>query len=280
MRQERTIGAALIIGVGLLWLAERRWPRRTPHQPAASRLPVNLALGALSLGVVVLAERPLASRVAARVQSKKQGLAQKIPGPVWLQDLLGVVLLDFATYHWHVATHRVPALWRLHAVHHADKDMDWTTALRFHAADMAIAVPLRMAEVRVLGVSPRALDIYNNWFFANVAFHHANLKLPFDEKLSCVFTSPGMHDIHHRATKAATDANYSSGLSLWDRLFGTFSNTRPNAPIGVPGWQSRPAPNLIQSLALPFSAFDDTVSAPPAAPPPPARSQPHAPAPD
>lgn len=271
MRQERTVGAALIIGVGLLWLAERRWPRRTPQQRRAARLPVNLGLGALSLAVVALAERPLAGRVAARVEAKGMGLAQKIKGPAWLRDIVGVVLLDFATYHWHVATHRVPMLWRLHAVHHADKDMDWTTALRFHAADMALAVPLRMAEVRLLGVSPRALDIYNNWFFANVAFHHANLKLPFDAQLAYVFTSPGMHDIHHRADAAATDANYSSGLSIWDRLFGTFSAHRPNVPIGVPGWEQRPAPGLTESLTLPFSAFPYTESAPPAAPPPPAR---------
>lgn len=240
------------LGIGLLWLAEQRWPRRTPHQPPMKRLPVNLALGAMSLAVVALAERPLAGRVAARVAARRQGLAQTLPGPAWLRDLLGVVLLDFATYHWHVATHRVPLLWRLHAVHHADKDMDWTTALRFHAADMVLAVPLRMAEVRLLGVSPRALDLYNSWFFANVAFHHANLKLPFDRQLAWFFTSPGMHDIHHRADAAATDANYSSGLSLWDRMFGTFSSHRPAVGIGVPGWQGRPAPGLGGSLALPF----------------------------
>ncbi len=250
------MGAALLLGVGLLWWAERRWPRRTPRERPVDRLPVNLALGAMSLAVVALVERPLAGRVAARVESSRLGLAQALPGPAWLRDLAGVVLLDFATYHWHVATHRVPMLWRLHAVHHADHDMDWTTALRFHAADMVLSVPVRMAEVRVLGVSPRALAIYNGWFFANVAFHHANLGLPFDRQLAWFMTSPGMHDIHHRATEAATDSNYSSGLSVWDRVFGTFSAARPDVPMGIAGKDAPPL-SLGQALCAPFLTVPD-----------------------
>jgi sterol desaturase/sphingolipid hydroxylase (fatty acid hydroxylase superfamily) len=218
------------------------------------RLPVNLALGAMSLAVVALAERPLAGRVAARVEVDRLGLAQALPGPRWLRDLAGIVLLDFATYHWHVATHRVPLLWRLHAVHHADLDMDWTTALRFHAFDMALTVPLRMAEVRVLGVSRRALEIYGTWFFANVAFHHANLKLPFDRQLAWIFTSPGMHDIHHRAEAHATDSNYSSGLSVWDRAFGSFSPSRPDVPIGIAG-DVFSALTLREALRAPFTGL-------------------------
>lgn len=252
MRQERTIGAALLVGAGLLWWAERRWPRRGARDDAG-RVVTNLALGAMSLGVVMLVERPLAGRVAVRVAAGRLGLAQRVPGPVWLRDFVGVVLLDLATYGWHVATHRVPLLWRLHAVHHADRAMDWTTALRFHALDMVLAVPLRMAEVRLLGVSPRALEVYGAWFFANVAFHHADVRLPFDGRLAWFMTSPGMHDIHHRATLAATDANFSSGLSVWDRVFGTFSAERPEVPIGIPGWEGA-APGLGGSLALPFQA--------------------------
>ncbi|WP_416908128.1 MAG: sterol desaturase family protein [Polymorphobacter sp.] len=260
--------AGLVLSVGLLWLAEQSWPRRAMREPPQGRLPVNLALGAMSLAVVTLAERPLTARIAARNRSR--GL---------LHDLAGVVLLDFATYLWHIATHRVPLLWRLHAVHHSDRDMDWTTALRFHAADMALSVPLRMAQVRWLGITPRALNFYNSWFFANVAFHHANLALPFDRKLSLILTTPGMHDIHHRATEAATDANYSSGFSLWDRLFGTFSQDRPDAAIGIPGWDDRKALGLAASLSLPLNGWGDSESVLPASPPPPDRRPAHEPAP-
>jgi sterol desaturase/sphingolipid hydroxylase (fatty acid hydroxylase superfamily) len=243
-----------LAGLALLSLAERRWPRRRSVEPAARRLPVNLGLGAMSLAVVALLERPLAGRVAGCVAARRLGLAQAIPGPAWLRDLAAMLLLDAAAYHWHVATHRLPFLWRLHRVHHADHDMDWTTALRFHAADMVLTVPKRMLEVRLFGVSPRALDLYGAWFFGHVAFHHANLALRFDAALSHFITSPGMHDIHHRADARATDRNFSSGLSVWDRMFGTFSDQRPAVGMGNPGWQTRPALRFGEALALPFSA--------------------------
>jgi sterol desaturase/sphingolipid hydroxylase (fatty acid hydroxylase superfamily) len=84
-----------------------------------------------------------------------------------------------------------------------------------------------------------------------VLFHHADLDLPFDAELAWLLTTPGMHDIHHRADAAALDSNFSSGLSLWDRLHGTFAGTAPDAPIGLP----EPAPQgLMAALAMPFAA--------------------------
>ncbi len=255
-RHSHAAAALAVLAIGTLLLAERRWPRRPRPDDDSNgdRLTTNLALGAGAMLVVSLAEQPLAGRLAARVAARRQGLAQALPGPAWLRDIAGVVLLDGATYAWHVATHRVPLLWRLHAVHHRDRTLDASTALRFHPLDMAVMVPLRLAEVRLLGVSPRALRLYSAWFFGHVLFHHANIGLKFDRALSWVVTTPGMHDIHHRADEAATDANYSSGLSLWDRLFGTFSARRPAVPIGVPGGAALPAPGLADSLALPFAA--------------------------
>ncbi|WP_439533964.1 sterol desaturase family protein [Polymorphobacter sp.] len=217
--------------------------------PDSARLRTNLALGAISLAVVTLVEQPLAMRLAGRVVARRQGLVQALPG-AWLRDLAAILLLDYATYHWHVATHRVPLLWRLHRVHHSDQAMDWTTALRFHGLDMALSVPLRLAEVRLIGASPRALALYGGWFFANVAFHHADLKLGADRELAWFLTTPGMHDIHHRADAAALDSNYSSGLSLWDRVHGTFSAARPDVGIGIPGLATQP---LAAALALPFT---------------------------
>jgi sterol desaturase/sphingolipid hydroxylase (fatty acid hydroxylase superfamily) len=222
-------------GIGALLLAERLRPRRRRTEPEPQRTLTNLALGAMSLAVVAVVQRPLAMQLADRVVARRQGLAQQLPGPLWLRDAAAMLLLDWSNYHWHVATHRVPLLWRLHRVHHIDGDMDASTALRFHVVDMALAVPLRLAQVRLLGVSPRALTFWENGFFASVLFHHANLDLPFDAELSVLLTTPGMHDIHHRADAAALDSNFSAGLSLWDHWHGTFSASRPAAPIGIPG---------------------------------------------
>ncbi len=219
--------------VGGVLLAERLWPKRVRTQAEPARTLSNLALGATSLAVVAVVQRPLALPLAARVAARRQGLAQQLPAP--LRDLAAMLLLDWSNYHWHVATHRIGWLWRLHLVHHSDRDMDASTALRFHAVDMGVSVAVRLAQVRLLGVSPRALALWEGFFFASVLFHHADLELPFDAPLAWLLTTPGMHDIHHRADAAALDSNFSAGLSLWDRLHGTFSDVQPAVPIGVPG---------------------------------------------
>ncbi len=241
-------------GIAGLLAAERLWPKRVRTQAEPARSLRNAVMGAMSLAVVGAVQRPLAAPLAARVAARRQGLAQALPVPAWARDVAAMLLLDWTMYHWHVATHRVPLLWRLHLVHHSDRDMDASTALRFHAVDMAVSVPLRLAQIRLLGVSPRALAVWEGFFFASVLFHHADLELPFDAALARVLTTPGMHDIHHRADAGALDSNYSAGISLWDRLHGTFSDVAPAVPIGVPGWLEGQAIELPELLALPFRA--------------------------
>jgi sterol desaturase/sphingolipid hydroxylase (fatty acid hydroxylase superfamily) len=220
-----------------------------PTQDEPTRTLTNLAMGATSLAVVGAVQRPLALRLSRRVVARREGLAQLLPMPPWQRDLIAMLLLDWSTYHWHVATHRVPALWRLHRVHHVDADMDASTALRFHALDMAVSVPLRLAQVALFGVSPRALAIWEGFFFASVLFHHADVDVPGDGWLALAVTTPGMHDIHHRADPASLDTNFSAGLSFWDRLHGTFSDTPSPAPIGLPGGGPQ---GLIVALVMPF----------------------------
>jgi sterol desaturase/sphingolipid hydroxylase (fatty acid hydroxylase superfamily) len=236
-----------LAAVGGLLLAERLWPKRRAPGGAA-RTATNVVLGAANMAVVGGVQRPLTLALAADVAARRQGLAQAL-GPAWLRDAAAMLLLDWSNYHWHVATHRVPWLWRLHKVHHVDAAMDASTALRFHLVDMLVTVPLRLVQVRLLGVSPRALTLWEGFFLGSVLFHHADLDLPFDAELAWLVTTPGMHDIHHRADAAALDSNFSAGLSLWDRLHGTFSVTDPDAPIGIIGGGPQ---GLIAALAMPF----------------------------
>ncbi|WP_185965058.1 sterol desaturase family protein [Glacieibacterium frigidum] len=242
-------GAAL----AALLVAERRRPRRARTQVEPPRTLTNLALGGAALAVVAAGQGGT-QRLAGQVAARRQGLAQALPTPL-LRDAAAFLLLDYTMYLWHVATHRVPVLWRLHRVHHVDLDMDASTALRFHAVDMALSIPLRRAQVRLLGVGPRALAVWEAFFGASVLFHHSNLRLASDTRLAWLLTTPGMHDIHHRAEIAATDSNWSSGLSLWDRLHNTLRLTSSDAPIGVPAY---PEPvGLKAALALPFAAPND-----------------------
>jgi sterol desaturase/sphingolipid hydroxylase (fatty acid hydroxylase superfamily) len=164
--------------------------------------------------------------------------------------------MDYTMYVWHLLTHKVPVLWRFHVVHHVDLDLDSTTAVRFHAVDMLISIPWRAAQVVVLGTSPRALAAWQGFFFASVVFHHSNLRLPvgLERFLAAVLTTPRMHGIHHSAVRADADSNWSSGLSVWDHLHGTFR--MDEAPhkirIGVPAYRDPAGTRLGRSLAMPF----------------------------
>lgn len=239
-----------------LFMAERRWPLRRPTQATAGRIARNVAMGAMSMAVVAAVQAPLAQPLAERAQRSRRGLVQRLKLPAWARDAAAFLLMDYTMYLWHVATHRNPFLWRFHLVHHLDLDLDSSTALRFHAADMAISIPYRLAQVALIGTSPRALRLWQSWFFLSVLFHHGNLRLPtgLERRMARLFTTPRMHGIHHAAARDETDSNWSSGLSLWDHLHGTFRFDRPQGSgrIGVPAYRSPQEVRLVPSLALPF----------------------------
>lgn len=244
-------GAALAIIVG-----ERAAPLRKATRPLAWRAFTNLTLGAMSMAVVTLIEKPMTQPLARRAEAKRRGVAQYLPGPVWLRDAAAVLLMDYTIYLWHVATHKLPWLWRFHLVHHDDCDLDSTTAIRFHFVDMTISAPYRAAQVALMGVSPRALKIWQSWFFFAVLFHHSNLRLPgrFERILARIVTTPRMHGIHHSIVKSKTDSNWSSGFAFWDHLHGTFrlDVAQEDILIGVPGYRDPDELGLRDSIALPF----------------------------
>ena len=245
-----------VAGFAALLLLERRAPLRRQTQREPARSARNLAMGALSMAVVASVERPLVGRLAGLVERRRWGLVQRLPLPALLRDALAVLGMDYTIYVWHVLTHKVPVLWRFHLVHHVDLDMDSTTALRFHAADMLISIPWRAAQVAMLGTTRRALAAWQGFFFASVLFHHSNLRLPawLERRLAAVLTTPRMHGIHHTAVQAQTDSNWSSGFSLWDHLHGTFRLDVPqrDVRIGVPGYPDPADTRLAPSLAMPF----------------------------
>lgn len=248
-------GALLAVAAAAIFAGEKRRPLRPSGQAEPARTVRNLLLGAMSLAVVASVENPIVRRLAARVERRRWGLVQRLPLPAGARDALAVLLMDYTIYLWHVGTHRIPFLWRFHLVHHLDLDMDSSTALRFHAADMAISTPYRAAQVVLIGASPRALEIWQRWFFASVLFHHSNLRLParLEQALALALTTPRMHGIHHSAERDRTDSNWSSGLSVWDRLHGTFRLDAIPAPeIGVPAYRDPADARLGPALALPF----------------------------
>jgi sterol desaturase/sphingolipid hydroxylase (fatty acid hydroxylase superfamily) len=258
MRARRLAGPALAAGALIALLAaERLRPLRAPTQPARRRMLRNAALGAMSMAVVSVLQRPLVEPLARRAQARRLGLAQRLPLPAPLRDAAAFLLLDYGMYVWHVATHRVPLLWRFHLVHHVDRDLDASTALRFHLVDMAISIPWRMAQVRIAGASPRALALWQSFFFASVLFHHSNLRLGAraERLLGRWIMTPRLHGIHHDEAPERHEANWSSGLVLWDRLHGTRVEAAPGGvTIGLARYRA-PADRTIEAaLRLPFAA--------------------------
>ena len=260
-----TLGTAAAILV-----LERRTPLRQQTQAEPGRLVRNLALGALSMAVIAMAENPVVRPLARHAGEQHRGLVQALPVPAWARDLLAFLLMDYTIYVWHVLTHKVPALWRLHLVHHVDLDMDSSTALRFHALDMLVSVPWRAAQVALIGTSSRALRLWQAFFFASVLFHHSNLRLParLERVLARLLTTPRMHGIHHSTVHGETDSNWSSGLSIWDRLHRTFRLDVPQRDIviGVPGYRDPEEVRLHPSLRMPFAPQRDAWKAQPGVP--------------
>jgi sterol desaturase/sphingolipid hydroxylase (fatty acid hydroxylase superfamily) len=255
------LGALMIGTAVVLFVAEKRRPLRSRTQAEPARTLRNLIMGATSLGVVGLLQAPLVEPLAERVLKRRLGFAQQLPAPAWARDAAAFLLLDYTIYLWHVLTHKIPFLWRFHLVHHIDMDLDTTTALRFHALDMALSIPWRAAQVRLCGASPRALRLWQAFFFVSVLFHHSNLRLPLslERALVRVFTTPRLHGIHHSAVRDETDSNWSSGLSIWDWLHGTVRTNVPQdaVTLGVPGYRDARDLTLGRLLALPFIAQRD-----------------------
>ena len=172
------------------------------------------------------------------------------------ETVLAVILMDYTLYVWHVLTHKIPFLWRFHLVHHVDRDLDASTALRFHFAEMTISVVWRAAQILVIGVSPVSFAAWQAFLLPSILFHHSNLRLPkeLEEKINRFFVTPRMHGIHHSTVRAETDSNWSSGLTVWDALHGTLKTgvAQNEITIGVPAYQNREDIVLTELLKMPF----------------------------
>lgn len=224
------LGTVAIIG---LLVAERHRPLRRQRYAVLPRTIRNVTMGTMCAAVVSTIEVPLTQAVARSNESGCRGIAHVVPARA--RCLVAFLAMDYGFYLWHVVTHRVPQLWRLHRIHHVDPDMDASTAIRFHMLDMLVSLPWRLIQVRVSGITPGALDAWQRFFQLSILFHHANLALPgeWDRWLSLIFTTPRMHGIHHSAVPAERDSNWSSGISLWDHLHGSFRALPPPREIVI-----------------------------------------------
>ncbi|MDZ4847713.1 MAG: sterol desaturase family protein [Pirellulaceae bacterium] len=142
---------------------------------------------------------------------------------------MGLVLIDLWMYGWHRLNHNVPLLWRFHAVHHSDREMDATSAVRFHTGEIFLSGSSRLLVLPVLGVTLPTLLIYELILLPVILFHHSNVRVSksSDSLMRTIVVTPWMHWVHHSRVMKEANSNYGSVLSVWDRLFGSF-NLRSN----------------------------------------------------
>lgn len=244
------------IGFGLLWLAEKRRPLRQATEHNLERVPRNLALGSVTSLAVNLLFVPLVSAVARATQKRKLGLLNRLRLPAPLKFIAALVLLDYTFYWWHRWLHENGLLWRFHIVHHADLDLDVSTAARFHFGEYVLSTPYRAAQIILIGASPAAAATFEMIFMLAAEFHHSNLRLPLEleRRLNMFVVTPRMHSIHHSIIADESNANYATILSAWDRLHRTL---RLNVPvdeitIGLAAYRDDSELTLGKLLVMPF----------------------------
>ncbi len=169
------------------------------------------------------------------------GLTYFLPLPSTAKLILVYVLFDIWMYFWHMANHRIGFLWRFHRAHHADIEMDTTTALRFHPGELILSTFFRLPVVILLGISFAQLVFFETLLNLSTLFHHSNLAVPekWDRVLRTVMVTPNMHRVHHSAERLETDSNFTSLLSIWDRLYRTFRTREDTHAItlGLPSFR-------------------------------------------
>ena len=251
------IAGPLVIGafVLLVWLEHFR-PLRNRVEPILGHHARNFVLAGLGALTTVAIETPLIQPLSRLVEARNWGLTGVFRLHGVIAAVAALVLMDYTFYVWHVLLHRVPVLWRFHAVHHVDRDLDTSTALRFHFGELLLSVPWRAAQVLIIGLSPLTFSLWQVWFALCVMFHHSNVRLPirWDRWINPLLVTPRMHGVHHSNIAGETNSNWSSGLTVWDWLHGTLHlNIPPEAiEIGVPAYHDAKAVALREIVAMPF----------------------------
>jgi sterol desaturase/sphingolipid hydroxylase (fatty acid hydroxylase superfamily) len=237
----------------VLFAAERWRPAAATHlvEPAWRRLLRNGALWAVNAVLSPIAVVPVSAYAASHALAWRPSWWS---GPAGL--LADLLLLDVLIYAWHRANHEVRFLWRFHSVHHLDRFLDTTSALRFHFGEVLLSALARAGVIVLLAIPLPSVLSFETLVLVAAMFHHSNLRLPscVERALSLVVVTPSIHWVHHHRCRADTDANYCTVISLWDRLFRSRSGTarRPDMVIGVEG---REETTLLALIAVPFLSF-------------------------
>jgi sterol desaturase/sphingolipid hydroxylase (fatty acid hydroxylase superfamily) len=259
MANEPAIRLAVFLGIfAAVAIGETLAPRRQRSLTRLARWPNNIGVVVVNTLVVRLAFPTAAVGLALLGETRGWGLLNLIELPFWLSVVIAVVVLDGVIYLQHVMFHAVPALWRLHRMHHADQDFDVTTGARFHPIEILLSMVLKLGAVAALGPPAIGVLIFEVLLNATAMFNHGNWRLPLalDRGLRLIVVTPDMHRVHHSIVPEETNSNFGFSLPWWDRLFGTYRD-QPAAghdamTIGIEQFREPADQRLDKMLTQPF----------------------------
>lgn len=236
MQNETWLRMGSFIGILLIMMVwEACLPNRRSPVTNAKRWLSNFFLvfcGALVARLIV----PSGLAVVAIFATQQQfGLLNLVSFPHWFVILIAMILLDCLIYWQHRVFHRVPFLWRIHRVHHADPHLDASSGLRFHPIEIALSLGVKAIGILLLGIPAEAILLFEVVLNASAIFNHSNIKLPdwLEWPLRKVVVTQAMHRIHHSQVVAETDSNFGFSLSIWDKLFGTYTHQAVAGDDGI-----------------------------------------------
>ena len=211
-----------VLSAMVFW--ETAAPRRSRSYSRFRRWPSNLAIVELNTALIRILLPTTAVSVAMLGERHGWGLLNLLAAPSWIKIVAAVVLLDLAIYLQHVMFHAVPALWRVHRMHHADLDFDVTTGARFHPIEIVLSMLIKFGAVAALGTSALGVLIFEVLLNATSMFNHGNVRIPvgLDRYLRWLVVTPDMHRVQHSIVVGETNSNFGFNLPWWDRLLGTY----------------------------------------------------------
>ena len=251
--QDLLAHKAIAVGLWLaiFFVAERLNPA-APF-PAAegslgSRILRNGGLAAINFALSPLIVLPLTAFVARHGLAWRPGWWQGAPGLA-----LDLLLLDLLIYWWHRWNHEWRFLWRFHGVHHLDRFLDSTSALRFHFGEVLLSALARAGIILLIGFPLTSIVAFETLVLMATIFHHSDLRLPrfLESALSRLIITPSIHWVHHHRRRIDTDSNYGTVFSFWDRLFGSSSPTQRRLDMAI-GAEGEEEANLPALLLRPF----------------------------
>jgi sterol desaturase/sphingolipid hydroxylase (fatty acid hydroxylase superfamily) len=245
-----------VFAVMALW--ELTAARRGLSAAKGARWVANLGVTLLNTLVVRLLFPTAAVGTALLAAERGWGFLNTHDLPAATAFVVSILALDLIIYLQHVMFHAVPALWRLHMVHHADLDFDVTTGVRFHPVEIVLSMLLKLAAIVVVGPPAAAVVVFEVLLNATAMFNHGNVRIPvpLDRIVRLLVVTPDMHRVHHSVNPSETNSNFGFNFPWWDRLLGTYHDQPADGheamTIGLNQFQERRRQSLLWLLALPF----------------------------